>query len=815
MEIRQRNKVVRHCARGIGLALAIAGPVALAQSVRTADEPKGRVAAAATTPAGALSNAAAAAAAAANAAAAAANAANAAAAAAAAAIEAINAVLPATQRVQSAARPPAGVDGARQAVAANPPSPSQKLPPAPETPAVQPAEPAPGPIVETPPVPEEQSLVALVGRYEVPVSVDARNDFAKGAAQPGAESEPAAAIAAINLTETIAAARGFSREVLVAAARAGQAQAQSGQALAALLPSASYQTKSGRETSSPSVALGLDGKPLTNDTHSRRDTGLTLRQPLVDLPNFLDWRRRGVIEEGRGESRRASEGDAYLSGVNAYLALVSSRLLGDLSREFEAQINDLLSYVEKRAAAGAASASDLARVRARSQAAISSRLEQEAAHAAAGTEYVRLTNLAPRTARLPELEDIGASMMPDSVDRAIEVAMAVNPEIAALTAEVRAAEIDKSAAKSRFLPRLDLEYTDNFSLHAGGDISSTGQRDKRTMLVMNWNFFSGGGDIKYGEERVHRHAELRYRLDDQRRRIVQALAAQYATLASTRERLTAGYRELRSITAAAEAMSKRMLSGNQSLLDLLDVYDRRYQARVRLVNLHVQEMGAVAQVVRLVRGLPGTPDPVARPSEIQPLKVPPTLKPAQASPVVPADDRQPPAENRARDAGAAAKPASADHAAPPPMPPEDPARRAGDTAAAGPIPDAAAGRSPASGATPAPADAGAAAPALQPPRSEPGTGVAPEQTQRLRAATNLNALARARYPGDLAARNEYRRLVALANPSLFGGRVRTGAVNLPAGTELVLPPGLAGIGGTQPTTSAAASGATGPAADGN
>jgi adhesin transport system outer membrane protein len=58
------------------------------------------------------------------------------------------------------------------------------------------------------------------------------------------------------------------------------------------------------------------------------------------------------------------------------------------------------------------------------------------------------------------------------------------------------------------------------------------------------------------------------------------------------------------MAVAAEAMSKRMLSGNQSLLDLLDVYDRHYQAKVRLVNLHIQEMGSVAQIVRLVQGVP-------------------------------------------------------------------------------------------------------------------------------------------------------------------------------------------------------------------
>lgn len=148
------------------------------------------------------------------------------------------------------------------------------------------------------------------------------------------------------------------------------------------------------------------------------------------------------------------------------------------------------------------------------------------------------------------------------------------------------------------------------------------------MLVLNWNFFSGGGDIKYNDERSYRHAELRYRLDDQRRRIVQTLSAQYATIASTRERLSAGYKELKSISAAAEAMSKRMLSGNQSLLDLLDVYDRRYQARVRLVNLHSQEMAAVAQVVRLVRGLPGAvADPTMRPGDAaEPQKATSSLK---------------------------------------------------------------------------------------------------------------------------------------------------------------------------------------------
>ncbi|MBV5332595.1 hypothetical protein JZU54_03310, partial [bacterium] len=66
------------------------------------------------------------------------------------------------------------------------------------------------------------------------------------------------------------------------------------------------------------------------------------------------------------------------------------------------------------------------------------------------------------------------------------------------------------------------------------------------MLVLNWSIFSGGGDLQYSNERSSRHMELKYRLDDQRRRVVQTLSAQYATLTSTRERLGVGYRELKS-----------------------------------------------------------------------------------------------------------------------------------------------------------------------------------------------------------------------------------------------------------------------------
>jgi adhesin transport system outer membrane protein len=465
-------------------------------------------------------------------------------------------------------------------------------------------------------VPAKRTLAELIGMSKISVLADVDGQFVKKITELQVLAEERASqVGEAGLVESIRAGRGFSRESLAALARTEQAKAQTGQAFALLLPSVSIRASYGNEISNPSVNVDvLTEKLYPYDSHSRTDFALTVRQPLFDLPSYRDWRRREVVEQARGENYRVSDGDTYVSVVNSYLSLVSSRLQIDMTRDFENQLAELLAYIEKRASAGAASVSDSARVRARSQATLSSRLEQESAHAAAGIEFVRLTNLVPQKVRVPVLEDVGVSLLPESFDKAVAAAMSANPEIAALNAEVQAAILDNSAAKSRFLPRVDAEYTNSYSQGAGGDTSAAGQKDKRIMMVLNWSLFSGGSDYKYFVERTERLKELQYRLDDQRRRVIQTLSANFATLATTRERINSGYQELQAISTAAEAMSKRMLSGNQSLLDLLDVYDRFYQVRSRLLGLHILEMSTVTQLVRLTLGTPGPSEVKAEPA---------------------------------------------------------------------------------------------------------------------------------------------------------------------------------------------------------
>lgn len=436
-------------------------------------------------------------------------------------------------------------------------------------------------------IPGKTGLDALFGFSTLPVVSAASNT-------PWPDVKP---VEMIGFRDAAKNAMDFSREIKAAESRVEQADSQASQAFGNLLPNMVGRYADGTERSSPaSNFYPGTSTPKLHDNHHRNDNSVTLKQPIVDLASFGDWQRRKRVVESKEASLLGTRGDEYVSLVQSYLGLVSAKLQAGLAREYEKQLNDFLEYIAQRATAGASSEADAQRVRARALTARASRMEQDAAQEAALVEFMRLTNVVPKALRLPRYEDLHVQF-PDTIDKAIELGMEQNPEVLALKSDLEAAEWDKLAAKGRYLPRVDIELTDQKTTNAGGSDIGV-QHDTRAMLVLSWNILSGGSDYHYNKERESRKEEARWKLDDQRRKLVQGLTAQYAQLDSARGRLASGYKELAAITGAARAMSERMLAGNTSLLDLLDVLERVYQTRSRLVTLHVQEISSAAQVGR-------------------------------------------------------------------------------------------------------------------------------------------------------------------------------------------------------------------------
>lgn len=294
-----------------------------------------------------------------------------------------------------------------------------------------------GPSPEDTPA-DKRHLDAVGGRSTIEVSIpEALTKFSN-----------VVSVANITLAHAVLGAYGFSRDIKMAEARKDQALSQSRQARGLLLPSLTLRDSSGRETSSPaSVTDAATGSAKTRDEHIRKDKIVTFKQPLLDAPSLLDWGRRDSIVDSRQGALISAQGDTYVAAVQSYLNIITTRLLSELYQEYEQQLDILLNYVSKRAEAGASSQSDMERVRARSLAAKSQRIEQDAAYSAAIVEFIRLTNLAPRSVVLPHRDEVSRDL-PENYDKGIDAALETNPDVRVLKAELDAAERDIQAARA-------------------------------------------------------------------------------------------------------------------------------------------------------------------------------------------------------------------------------------------------------------------------------------------------------------------------------------------------------------------------------
>lgn len=193
-------------------------------------------------------------------------------------------------------------------------------------------------------IPSEKSLVGLIGQLEVIVGADARKEFMKGISGfTSGEAGQVQPITSLDLNQAVKASMGFSRDVLIAQARKDQAKAQTGQARSFMLPSLIFNHKVGNEISRPGSQIdAVTGREVTKSNHFRRDSIVTLKQPIFDIPGYYDYKRRQVIEESRAEGVRSSEGDAYLATVNAFLGLASTRLQANMAIDYENQLKELL-----------------------------------------------------------------------------------------------------------------------------------------------------------------------------------------------------------------------------------------------------------------------------------------------------------------------------------------------------------------------------------------------------------------------------------------------------------------------------------------
>ena len=349
------------------------------------------------------------------------------------------------------------------------------------------------------------------------------------------------------------------------------------------------------------LAVGK-GALVSSEPHlhlQRQEYTATLRQALIDEPARRELSRQRVLTDSAELQLGGAASNALLESAGAWLSVLQSRVSVQLGVEYTALLDELSRYITERAAAGGASPADRERVRGRVANVRASMADANAALKVATRNLNRLTGAVPASISLsfPASE----FTVPADRDVARDLALMQNFELLAARAEVVAANVEGDIARSRFLPRMELELTHSRTTNSGGQENFS--RDTRGMVVLNVPLINGGSDLAQVRASQSRRNELQAKASNVERKLTLELETAYANLEAASQRFNAVRDELEANAKVVAAFRAQMLGSNRSLLEVLDAFQRLHQSRLDLTQSLVSEAQSQLRVAHLTGSL--------------------------------------------------------------------------------------------------------------------------------------------------------------------------------------------------------------------
>lgn len=390
-----------------------------------------------------------------------------------------------------------------------------------------------------------------------------------------------------SLRELIERGLTISPQLRQVRAQQQSSQAQRKIARADLLPSFTLRSAYGPEDSQ-TVGSAVDN-------HIYKVNTLRLTQPIYNR-SLKNEHSASIQAEVAADLRlRSSQENTVNSVVRATVDLAAARMVLEFSDAQLAQLQNVITYLENRTAAGASSRADLERALTRVYAARQTRLDQQTAYRNSMAELQRLTDLEPAALHLPSLKQF-PSIQQDRQELK-DMAIAQNADIRALERDVEVQQLRVKSELARYQPVLGLSLEQDSSENVQG--TNNRHNDSRALVVLNWAVSLGGKEWYQAEVAT---AELRQReakLSDEKQRLLQTLDADLAVLNSSKLRISAAQMEQTSANQVVQAVNEQLRVGRLgSLLEALDAIERDFSARQRLIQALAQTIKAHVQILQ-------------------------------------------------------------------------------------------------------------------------------------------------------------------------------------------------------------------------
>ena len=328
---------------------------------------------------------------------------------------------------------------------------------------------------------------------------------------------------------------------------------------------------------------------------SRKTVTTTLRQTLIDEVARHEWRRQDRLTQSAELQLESASSNAMMEVTGAWLSALQAAVNVRLGRDYEVLLEELSRYIAERVAAGGSSAADRDRVKSRVANIRSALADSRAALQTAVRNLEVLTGSSFAALALDVPTE--ALQVPLSRSQARELALYQNQDLLAARAEAAAAAIERASAKARYLPKLDVEVSQNRSLNAIGALGYT--HDTTAMLVLSMSVLNGGADRAQVDAADARRRQLDATARSVERKLLQEIDTAYSNLDAAANRFTSVRDELSANERVVAAYRAQLVGANRQLLDVLDAYQHLYQSRLDLTQTLVSQAQNQIRVAHL------------------------------------------------------------------------------------------------------------------------------------------------------------------------------------------------------------------------
>ena len=272
--------------------------------------------------------------------------------------------------------------------------------------------------------------------------------------------------------------------------------------------------------------------------------------------------------------------DVTLQTINVYLELLRQKDLYDNSKINVNHNQKLYTKVSKAYHAGLTTLSEMSKIQSSLSLSKSNMLVQKNKVTNAMFNFRRITGhlISLKNVRKPNF----GIKLPRNQKKATMYALEYNPSLLVGKYNIRGAEALYRESKSKFMPKVDIEMSENYNDNYGP--LDTPEDRFQAMVVVSYNLYNGGADEATRRNKLSKLSQEVSVVDDLKRQVVEGLDLSWSSYELSNEQIPflKDYRSQSSETL--KLYSKEYELGERSLLDLLATENDLKRANDELVN---------------------------------------------------------------------------------------------------------------------------------------------------------------------------------------------------------------------------------------